>query len=572
MAQRIIGLDLGTSEVKVVKLDGSFRGFTVRSCTTVAVPRDPPDEDERPLVTRLHEALDTLAKQDPELFKADAIHTAIPGSLVSTHTITLPFTDTRRIEQTLPFQLEDQIPFELHEIVFDYQELKRENGHTELMVGVVRRETMADLFEVLSKVGIDPRVVSLSSVAYQNLFAHGVMMPLSSITPSGTSAQPELQGDSSDGDELSVAEAEANGGAKEPHTATEEEVEAILDVGHSSTDLCILKNGLVRYARSFTVGGKGLTAAIAAGEGVTSGDAEQLKFEVKSLAAGGTERSRRIAAAVERGIAPLIRGLRQSLFAFRSRTRLRVSRLYLTGGTALLPDLDEHLASELGCEVMLLDPFPNHLEINLPEEQVAAPTCGLALALALRGQGGTRTARMNLRKGEFAYKGDLSHLKGTFPRLAVLGVLVLVLLGANVLVRFHALSTEESRLDAQLCEITERVLGTCTTIPDDAISRLRGQQATASLVPRVSAADILSEVVRRLSQLDEMEIRELDIGGSRVRLQGDAESFDAVARVVSTLRGYECFEEVSQGQTRQARQSGKIEFNVDAVLTAQCEN
>ncbi len=79
-------------------------------------------------------------------------------------------------------------------------------------------------------------------------------------------------------------------------------------------------------------------------------------------------------------------------------------------------------------------------------------------------------------------------------------------------------------------------------------------------------------MVRRLAQVHGIELSELDIGGTRVRLQGEADSFDAVARVVSALRGYECFEEVSQGQTRQARQSQKIEFNVDAVLTAQCES
>ncbi len=585
MAQKIVGLDLGTREIKVAVLDGGFRGFSVQRYVSVPVPQESPgNEEERPLLDRLLSALETLIEDDATLFKADAIFTAIPGSLVTTHVVTLPFTDSRRIEQTLPFQLEDQIPFDIEDVVFDYELLHQTDGKSDVLVGVTLKQTIASFLEMLSKAGIDPRVISLSTFAYQNLYAHGILKPLvteednNNTNPSSLDAKEEGIDDSAAKD---PAWAEGEGQPETRESASpsslgsaqqEALAEAVLDVGHMSTDLCILERGRVRHARSFPVAGLGLSVAIAAAEKISLQEAETLKNVAADVVEKGGEQGQRLGAALERGIAPLVRGLRQSFFAFSRRTRKKVKRVYLTGGTARLPSLDRHLSRELGCEVVPLDPFPSSLETSLSDEQKGDPAAGLAMALALRGQGGSRTAKVNLRKGEFAYKGDLSRLKGVVPRLALLGMLVVALLLANVMVRFHALSLEESRVEHQLCELTERVLGTCTTFPDDAISRLRGQRAAASLVPQVSAAEILSEVVRRLAKVDEIELSELDIGGSRVRLQGLAESFDAVAKVVSELRDYDCFTEVSQGQTRQARQSEKIEFNVDAVLAAQCEN
>jgi general secretion pathway protein L len=576
LAQQIIGLDLGTHEVKVTAIEGSFRGFAVRRYVSAPVPQDPPGEEERPFEERLLEALEKLVEAEPGLFKADGIYTAVPGFLVSTHQVTLPFTDTRRIEQTLPFQLEDQLPFDLDEVVFDHQVLRQAGGKTELLMGLVRRETMASLLEVLEKAGIDPRVVTLSALAYQNLYAHGVIVPGAENGAPAPAAAGEENGSAprAGDDPAWTAEETPEGAAAAEAVPTEKEpeAEAILDVGHLSTDLCILEGGTTRYARSFPVAGRGLSIAIAAAEKIPLVEAEALKHEAVDLVAVDDDRGRRIAAAIERGLAPLVRGVRQSFFAFSSRTRHRVARVYLTGGTARLPGLAKHLARELSCEVLPLDPFPAHLEESVPKERADDPAAALAMALALCGQGTTRMARMNLRKGPFAFKGDLSHLKGSFVRLGVLGAVVVALLLTNVFVRFHALSVEEAQVDAQLCELTERVLGVCTTNSDDAISRLRGQRSAASIVPAVSAAEILSEVVRRLSSVDDVEVTELDIGGTRVRLQGEAASFDAVARVVTELQGYDCFREVSQGQTRQARQSQKIEFNVDAALAAQCES
>ena len=96
MAQKIIGLDLGSYEVKAVLVEGGFRHLTVRRYLSATVAQDA----DRPLLERIGEALERLRAMDGMPLKPDAVYVAVPGGAVTSHQISLPFTDSRRIEAT----------------------------------------------------------------------------------------------------------------------------------------------------------------------------------------------------------------------------------------------------------------------------------------------------------------------------------------------------------------------------------------------------------------------------------------------------------------------------------------
>lgn len=536
MAQKIIGLDLGSYEVKAVLVEGGFRHLTVRRYLSATVAQDA----DRPLLERIGEALERLRAMDGMPLKPDAVYVAVPGGAVTSHQISLPFTDNRRIGQTLPFELEDLMPFDLSEVVFDHHLLWQADGKSELLVGVVKRSTLTEVIDTLAEAGFDPKAISLASLAYQNLFVHGVVTPLSH--------PPPFEGEP-------------------PRPATE----AVLDIGHQATDLLILENGKARAARTFPIAGLALTRAIAAAERIELDEAERRKIEQGRLdARNSPEDVVELSKVIQRGLAPLIRGLRQSFFAYSARSRHKVERVLLTGGTARLTGIEHHLSRELGCEVMALDPFPEEgMQIQVDRDQADDPAASLAMSLALQ----TGTNQINFRRDEFHFEGDLSYLKGNLIRLAALAGVILALIGMNVYASIHALSVQEGQLDDALCEVTKRVLGECYTNPDDAISRLRGTTFAEGAVPRVSAAEVLVELTRRLKGMDDVQLSELDITGTKVRLHGEAGSFDSVAKVVDALKNYDCFAEVTQGKTRQAKKkSDRIEFNVDAKMAEECSS
>src|SRR5512140_1183285 len=56
----------------------------------------------------------------------DEVVSALPGDVVTHRILTLPFHDRKRLDQTVPFELETQLPFELEDALVDYQVLGRD--------------------------------------------------------------------------------------------------------------------------------------------------------------------------------------------------------------------------------------------------------------------------------------------------------------------------------------------------------------------------------------------------------------------------------------------------------------
>ena len=133
MAQKVLGLDLGARAVKAVLLESAYRGFALLDAASQPVPAGEAPLRERQAVA-VRELLATRG------WRPDSTVVAFPGAGLSSHVVTLPFADPRRIEQTLPFEVEGLIPFDLAEVAWDWQPLGVREGKSDLYVGVVRRE------------------------------------------------------------------------------------------------------------------------------------------------------------------------------------------------------------------------------------------------------------------------------------------------------------------------------------------------------------------------------------------------------------------------------------------------
>src|SRR6266702_5326905 len=137
MPQRILGLDLGATAVRAIVLESSYRTFAVAAAA--AVPVAPASEGGPSLRDRQLEAARTLLAA-PELAYDTAL-VAVPGAS-ALHVVTLPFTDPRRIEASVGFEVEGQIPFDLAEVASDWQLLRTADGTTEPPAPVVRTEQL----------------------------------------------------------------------------------------------------------------------------------------------------------------------------------------------------------------------------------------------------------------------------------------------------------------------------------------------------------------------------------------------------------------------------------------------
>src|SRR5579872_5328500 len=139
---RILGLDLGSYSLKAIVLDATMRNAAVRSFASVRRPdtADPADAFKRALT-------ELLAKQPAA---PDQVVIALPGPTLATHAMTLPFVDAKRLDATLPFEIESQLPFDLAEAVFDYQVALQKDKKSDLLVGVVRKQELKALLDSLA--------------------------------------------------------------------------------------------------------------------------------------------------------------------------------------------------------------------------------------------------------------------------------------------------------------------------------------------------------------------------------------------------------------------------------------
>ena len=159
---RIVGLDIASDRVGLVALESGFRGFEIKEARSVAMP------EGATLGERLKAALAELSLVPP-LGAEDTIAVALPGAQVASHLVTLPFSDTRRIEQVLPAEVEGAIPFDLSDVVWDHAILSQSPGRTEVLVGIVRKTVLKEMLEMLGSAGLDPRVVTFAPLALSAL-------------------------------------------------------------------------------------------------------------------------------------------------------------------------------------------------------------------------------------------------------------------------------------------------------------------------------------------------------------------------------------------------------------------
>lgn len=515
---RVLGLDLGSHTVKAVLLETTLRGFQVKSYTTAVVPT----EGER--LPRLEAAVHQLLASAP--LTADTVVVSVPGVSMATHSLALPFSDQKKVEAALSGEVADQLPFDLDEAIYDYQANETKTGDVkgaQVLVGVVRKEELGALLESLKRSKLDPRIVTHPGLAYQNVLA------------------------------------------TLPPTADDQGV-AVIDLGHERTSIAIGKaGGPVDFARTFMGGGLGLTKALANEFKIPLAEAQTWK---ETHGAVGAEvvgpDAERAAGAFMRALQPVIRELRSSIKAYTARLKRPVTRLLLCGGTAKLLGLTGQLEKDLGIATSI---------VALPPETQGAlglgagPEAVQAWALALRGQAtGAKAPRFNLRRGEFAFKSDFDFAKDKLGQIAAFAVVLLVLLIASGVARNTILERREKAVDQIVCDVTQRILGKCEKNFDIALNLLEGKESPTASVPKRSAVTLLAEVSQRIPADSPVTIDRVTVDLDRIELVCQAPSVKQMEDIITALKTYKCFKEISEGKVEKSKDGTKVSFRLDVKV------
>ena len=370
-----------------------------------------------------------------------------------------PVGDKEKLEQLVHYEVEQNVPFPVDEIVCDHQFLGTSaDGDLAAMIVAAKLDGVRAVTDAVAAAGLKAAVVDVSPIAVLNALRF---------------SQPQLAGCS-----------------------------VVLDIGSKTTNLILIEGEKI-YNRSIPVAGNTITKEIAQTFGCSFEEAEQLKIERGYVALGGVmededEITDRVSKIIRTVLTRLHAEISRSINFYRSQQGgAAPSRLFLTGGTVRLPQLDQFFMESLQVDVEYLNPFTAVRvggKVNSAALESDAFTLVESVGLALRQTDVPGLIRINLMPPELVAQARNVR---RIPFLVVGAAGVLAALGLGIVLQNReceaakaqleyvesqnsALSGKEKQLkDAQGLEKAE--LASC----DDLQKLMRGRTAVLDRVRAV---------------------------------------------------------------------------------------
>jgi general secretion pathway protein L len=150
MSRKILSLEIREESVAAVMLDSGFKGSLLEKQGYFPIPADKADNDG------VKAALQAIV----EAFKPAGVTCVlgIPATLISFRNISIPFHDTKKIRQVLPFELEPSLPVPVDELIFDFEAVKQDKQQ-DLLTFSVKKTEIQRYLDLLEAFNLRPTVI-----------------------------------------------------------------------------------------------------------------------------------------------------------------------------------------------------------------------------------------------------------------------------------------------------------------------------------------------------------------------------------------------------------------------------
>lgn len=396
--KKCLGVDLGSSTVKVVELAADKGDVRVLNAAQAEIGLDPGATPEQRRAATVA-ALKALMKANK--FSTRNAVFGLSGLKVFIRRFRLPETTPERLARIVRYEARNQIPFPLDQTDWQFQAFPSpEDKEVDILLAAVRRDEVASFMSVVDKTGLKPVAVGVGSLAIFNACRVVEMTgdelrrefaPAKKAKAAKVKKADEVEEEAA-GEEEVVDDAE-----REVATGSYDDVCAYASMGASSFDLVIAgKSGghlQFKFARTVPKGGNEVTRVLQRKLELESfEDAERIKrHQTRLLAADhqadededlNLEASRAAASAMTL----VATEFRKSLEFFISQPDgMAVDRLVVVGGQAAFSGIDGFLSARLGVPVEDLRQPPAHSGFHWAFESEALGDYLPAIGFALQG-------------------------------------------------------------------------------------------------------------------------------------------------------------------------------------------
>jgi type IV pilus assembly protein PilM len=339
--------DFGAGTVKVAEFITNEAGtLTLTQFGTKALGQEGTQESKREAAVL--KAVQELLSQKP--YRGKNINVCAPGFHVFSKFVKLPPVDTSKVTQIIQYEAQQNVPFPLAEVVWDYQIMGTSpTGELEVLLVAIKSDVVEGLFRNSEAAGLRLQLVDVSPAALSNSFKF-------------------------------------NYGDIEGCTM-------LLDIGAKTSNLLFFEKGKV-YARGINIGANSITTDFVAEAKMPFAKAEELKINEGFVSLGGAyeepenPHQAAISKIARQVMTRLHMQVNQTIQFYRTQQGGSApQRLYLAGGGSIMAYTREFFAEKLNVPVEYFNPFRNiqiDPSVQIEELEKVAHGFGEVVGLGLR--------------------------------------------------------------------------------------------------------------------------------------------------------------------------------------------
>ncbi len=283
-------------------------------------------------------------------FESKQVNICAPGFHVFSKFVKLPPVDTSKVTQIIQYEAQQNVPFPLEEVVWDYQILgAAPSGELEVLLVAIKQDIVEGLFRTSESGGAKLSLVDVSPAALANAFRYNY---------------GDLEGCS-----------------------------MLLDIGAKTSNLLFFDKEAI-YARGINIGANSITADFAKESKLSWDEAEAAKIEHGFVSLGGAyeepedPQQQAISKIARQVMTRLHIQLNQTIQFYRGQQGgAAPARLFLSGGASTLPYTAQFFAEKLNLPVEYFNPLRNvqiDPAVNIEELAKVGHQMGELVGLGLR--------------------------------------------------------------------------------------------------------------------------------------------------------------------------------------------
>ena len=343
--QSVAGLDIGSSSIKMVELDGKANNLNLVSLGFENLPDDSIIDGQIMELNVVSDCIQSVCSNYQ--VNADHVVTGVSGHSVIIKNIVLPPMSREELEESIDWHAEEHIPYDLSDVSLDYQITENSAESTHVLIAACKRERIDNIRQAIQLAGKQPVAIDVDTFALQNCY-------------------------------------EVN------YQPVDSDVVTLLNIGASTMNVNIVKGTRSLFTRDITVGGSQFTDVLQRSLGLSFQQAEAVKRGVSHAVEGVEEKS----------IEPLMNNVTeivameiQKTFDFYRATtednHTVVQKILISGGGSKLNGLAQELSRRLELPVEVLNPFRNirvdTRKFDSDYLNEIMPEMAVAVGLAIRG-------------------------------------------------------------------------------------------------------------------------------------------------------------------------------------------